>query len=309
MGKEVFVKNGKGMVLFSPWRLTQSIMPTGIHPEKAYSIARQVGEHLKASGKRFVTGKDIGKLTKGYLEEIDPKLPEIYEIWREYKKRRASGKISEPMIVLIGGSTGSGKSSVALEVAHRLGIRNVIGTDYVRQVLRTLFSKDILPDLYLSTYNAYQAVNIPIAPGEDKVVIGYAEQAKHVAVGIEAIIGRAMAEGTDVILEGIHILPSILTDELLQNPTVNIVFLSMDSEEVHKERIKRRAEYSSRPVDSYMREFDKIRSIQNFIVEQGSSRSLPVIDNLDVDKSVEQIIKKVTINVQSLIKKNGSGNK
>jgi len=306
MGKEVFVKNGEGMVLFSPWILTQSIMPTGIHPEKAYGIARKVGEHLGASGKRFVKRHDITNLAKSYLEEIDPKLPEIYEIWREYKNKRADGDLPDPLIVLIGGSTGSGKSSVALEVAHRLGIRNVIGTDYVRQVLRTLFSKDILPDLYLSTYNAYKAVNIPIAPGEDKVVIGYAEQAKHVAVGIEAIIQRATAEGTDVILEGIHILPSILNDELLQNPTVNFVFLSLDSEEAHKERIKRRAEYSSRPLESYMREFDKIRRIQNFIVEQGSSRGLPVIDNLDVDLSVEQIIKKVTVNVQQLIKKNGS---
>lgn len=309
MGKEVFVKNGEGMVLFSPWILTQSIMPTGIHPEKAYTVARQVGEHLKTSGKRFVNKHEITKLTKNYLEEIDPKLPEIYEIWGDYKNKRASAEIPEPLIVLLGGSTGSGKSSVALEVAHRLGIRNVIGTDYVRQVLRTLFSKDILPDLYKSTYNAYQAVKIPIAPGEDKVVIGYAEQAKHVAVGIEAIIQRALEEGTDVLLEGIHILPSILNDELLHDPTVNIVFLSMDSEEAHKERLRRRAEYSSRPLDSYMRDFDKIRRIQNFIVEQGSSRGLPVIDNLDVDKSVEQIIKKVTINVQQLIRRGDAGKK
>ena len=305
MGKEVFVKDGEVVVPFSPWLLAQSIMPTGIHPEKAYGVAREVGETLIESGKRFVKSHDITKLVNSNLEEIDPKLPEIYEIWSNYKNLRAKGDISQPLIVLLGGSTGSGKSSVALEVAHRLGIRNVIGTDYVRQVLRTLFSKDILPDLYLSTYNAYKAVKIPIAPGEDKVVIGYAEQAKHVAVGIEAIIGRAMQEGTDVLLEGIHILPSILADELLENPTVNLLSLSIDSEEAHKERIAQRAEYSSRPLESYMREFDKIRRIQNFIVEQSSSRGLPVIDNLDMDRSVEQIIKKVTINIQQLMKKNG----
>ena len=305
MGKEVFVKDGEVVTPFSPWVLTQSIMPTGIHPEKAHGVAREVGEQFKAAGKRFVKRGDIRKRVKDHLEEIDPKLPEIYEVWREYRSKRASGKIPQPLIVLLGGSTGSGKSSVALEVAHRLGIRNVIGTDYVRQVLRTLFSQDILPDLYLSTYNAYKAVNIPIAPGEDKVVIGYAEQAKHVAVGIEAMIERAMQEGTDVILEGIHILPSILDDELIQNPSVNIVFLSMDSEEAHKDRIRKRAEYSSRPLQSYMRDFDKIRRIQNFIVEQGSSRGLPVIDNLDMGKSVERIIKKVTVNIQVLMKKNG----
>jgi len=36
--------------------------------------------------------------------------------------------------VLIGGTTGTGKSTVASEVAHRLGITRVTSTDFIREV-------------------------------------------------------------------------------------------------------------------------------------------------------------------------------
>ena len=299
---DIFIKKGEFVLPFSSWTLTQSIMPTGIYPEKAHAIAKKVDEKLKAQGKRFVETKEIKKLTMKYLEEVDSKLPERYEIWQKYREQRESGKIRKPLIVLLGGSTGSGKSTIALEVAHRLAIRNVIGTDYIRQILRTMFSEEILPDIYKSTFNAYTAVKIPIAPGEDKIAIGYVEQAKHVAVGIDAIIQRALKEGTDVILEGIHITPNILKDEVLDDPAINMVLLSIENEEEHKVRLGKRGERSTREPDAYLKEFDKIRRIQQFIVEQGSSRGIPVIDNSSFDKSVEAIIKKITSNVQQLIK-------
>ena len=51
-----------------------------------------------------------------------------------------------PIIVLVGGSTGTGKSTVAAEVAHRLGITRVASTDFIRQTMRAFFSPRVHAD-------------------------------------------------------------------------------------------------------------------------------------------------------------------
>jgi 2-phosphoglycerate kinase len=301
MSDKIFVKSGKYVLPFSTWSLAQSIMPTGIDPEKAHRIAREVRDHIAMQGSRFISKKTIKKLVISHLNEISSDLAERYEVWRMYREARTKKKIKEPLIILIGGATGSGKSTIALEVAHRLGIRNVIGTDYIRQILRTSFSPEILPDIHLGTYNAWKAVKVPLAPGEDKILIGYVEQAKHVLVGIEAVIRRAMKEGTDVIIEGIHILPSIMDKDILNKANISIAILTIDNEEMHKLRFFKRAEYSARPVDQYLKDFKSIRKIQAYIVEQCSSLNIPVIKNVFFDKSVEAIIEKLTHKTRMII--------
>ncbi|MFH1786092.1 MAG: hypothetical protein ABH829_00360 [archaeon] len=298
--ENIFVKSGDYVLPFSPWLLTQEIMPTGIHPEKAHTIAKQVGDLLKAEGRRFVSPHDITELIEKSLDAVDPKLPGRYKVWHEFRTRRANGEIKTPLIILIGGGTGTGKSSVALEVAHRLCIRNVIGTDYVREVLRTLFSETILPDIYLSTYDAWEAVKIPIAPGEDKVAVGYIEQVKHVSVGIDAIIQRARKEGKDVVIEGIHILPGMFKYER-DDLSISTVVLTVNNKDEHRLRISQRGVYSSRESTEYLKRFDNIRNIQHFINEQASSRGVPVIDNVTFDKTLEAIIEKTTSNVTKIL--------
>ena len=50
-----------------------------------------------------------------------------------------------PIILLVGGATGTGKSTVATEVAYRLGITRVTSTDFVRQTMRAFFSREFMP--------------------------------------------------------------------------------------------------------------------------------------------------------------------
>ena len=300
--EEILIKKDEYMTPFSRWTLAQSIIPIGISPEKAQSISRELVDELTSKGKKIVDVKDLSKLTKKKLREIDSALPKRYDIWQKYKNGRMSRKIKEPLIVLIGGTTGVGKSTVALEVAYRLGIRNVIGTDFIREILRTMFSEQILPDIHLSTYKAWTAVKIPIAPGEDKTKIGFAEQSKHVLVGIEAVIERARKEGVDIVIEGIHLAPGIIREEILNKPFVCMVILSIESEDVHKLRFSKRSEYSARHAEGYLKEFEQIRKIQNFIIETASERGIPVIRNNKFDEAVEGVLEKVMNNTRELVK-------
>ena len=65
------------------------------------------------------------------------------------------------MILLLGGTAGAGKTSLAQEVAHRLGITAVLSTDQIRQVMRMVFTPNILPALHSSSFEVAQKT----APG------------------------------------------------------------------------------------------------------------------------------------------------
>ena len=66
-----------------------------------------------------------------------------------------------PIIVLIGGATGTGKSTVATEVAYRLGITRVTSTDFVRQTLRAFFSPEFMPSIHYSSFEAGKGCAAP----------------------------------------------------------------------------------------------------------------------------------------------------
>ena len=79
------------------------------------------------------------------------------------------------MIVLVGGATGTGKSTVATEIAYRLGITRVTSTDFIRQTMRAFFSHEFMPSIHYSSFEA----GLAVGDVEDPLVAGFLEQ--HVA--------------------------------------------------------------------------------------------------------------------------------
>src|SRR5204863_5903247 len=112
-----------------------------------------------------------------------------------------------PLVVLIGGATGVGKSTIATQLAARLGIVRVIATDAVREVMRAMFTSKLMPTLYTSSFDADSALREPPPRPADKVIVGFREQTAAVAVGIQALLKRAVVEGTSAVIEGAHLVP------------------------------------------------------------------------------------------------------
>ena len=110
--------------------------------------------------------------------------------------------MTKPIILLIGGATGTGKSTVATEVAYRLGINRVTSTDVVRQTLRAFFAEEYLPSIHRSSFDA--------GPGET-MVDGFLDQTTNVLIAVEASIERALQEGWSMVLEGVHLVPGMLS--------------------------------------------------------------------------------------------------
>src|SRR5438045_8858080 len=116
-----------------------------------------------------------------------------------------------PIVVLIGGGTGTGKSTVATEIAYRLGITRVTSTDFVRQTMRAFFSQDFMPAIHYSSFEAGASQD---EDDEARVLHGFLAQTRNVLVGVRAAIHRVMQEGWPMVHEGVHVVPGLVSAEI-----------------------------------------------------------------------------------------------
>ena len=190
------------------------------------------------------------------------------EAVRGLRRYRALEELELPLILLVGGATGTGKSTVTTEVAHRLGITRVASTDFVRQTMRAFFSEGFMPSIHYSSFEAAAAVAAP-EEARDPTVIGFTDQTRNVLVGVRAVIDRALTEGYSVALEGVHIVPGLVPSEK-EGAVVVQVLLTIDDEDEHARHFWVRDAISEgvRPVEKYLDALGDIRRIQSHLVER-----------------------------------------
>ena len=114
---------------------------------------------------------------------------------RRLRRYRSLYELDLPIILLVGGATGTGKSTVATDVAYRLGITRVTSTDFVRQTMRAFFSQEFMPSIHHSSFEAGRAIADEDEDGGEAVIDGFLEQTRNVLVGVRAAIDRALEEG------------------------------------------------------------------------------------------------------------------
>jgi 2-phosphoglycerate kinase len=178
------------------------------------------------------------------------------------------------LIVTIGGAAGVGKSTLATMLANRLGITRVIATDVVRQVLRAFFTEEAMPVVHHSAFE----VDLE----------AFAEQAEHVGTGVAAIVERAVAEGTPIVVEGVHAVPGALPPELRERCVAVEVLLVVGDEESHRAHFARRG--GARPADRYLARFDEIRALQASLERRAAAAGVTVIDNVGVDATLRRLM-------------------
>ena len=108
---------------------------------------------------------------------------------RRLLRYRELQELDLPIILLVGGATGTGKSTIATEVAYRLGISRVTSTDFVRQTMRAFFSREFMPSIHYSSFEAGRAVS---GMAGEQAVAGFLEQTRNVLVGVQAAIDRVL---------------------------------------------------------------------------------------------------------------------
>ena len=206
------------------------------------------------------------------------------------------------MIVLLGGATGTGKSTVATELAYRLGITRVTSTDFIRQTMRAFFSRDFMPSIHYSSFEAGEGLREPEV-ADEPAIAGFLEQSRNVLVGVHASIDRALEEGWSMVLEGVHLVPGLVEPPTqTENVLVAQCVLEIADERLHETHfyVRDTASEGVRPVARYLDRFGDIRRIQSELVGRARREGVAVVDSSNVDRAVTDLLELVLDGVEQV---------
>ncbi|HEY5493399.1 MAG TPA: zeta toxin family protein [Candidatus Anoxymicrobiaceae bacterium] len=273
---------------YSKGLMAVSIMATGLAPDQAYNIAALIQEELTSQGNPTVSMRNIRCTAEEILErEAGAHYVDIYRKWQ------AIGHLSKPIVILMGGATGVGKSTVATMLAARLGITRQVSTDVIREVMRSSFAPDLMPVLYNSSFSAFEALGtMPLPQTTDKVILGFLEQAATVWVGIRALIDRAVVERTNFIIEGAHVVPGIVDEKYFKDAFVVQLVLSVDDQNEHLSHFEIREVETegARPFKKYIDNFENIRRIQDYVLGLAAEHKVPVFPCYSMDATISAVL-------------------
>jgi 2-phosphoglycerate kinase len=126
----------------------------------------------------------------------------------------------------------------------------------------------------------------------DPAIIGFREQTAAVTVGIEALVHRAVDEGTDLVVEGAHVVPGFLNLDRFDGKAVAVqLVVTVDEEEAHRSHFLRRArETRNRPPERYLENFDNIRKLQRYVRSLALQHGVPTVPSYSLDATLSQVI-------------------
>jgi 2-phosphoglycerate kinase len=273
-----------------PWSkglMARALAATGLTPTRAYELARLADADLIASGEPRLDLDRLATLAVELLGET-----EGTRTMRRLRRLQALQLLDVPIVLLIGGATGTGKSTIATEAAHRLGITRVTSTDFIRQTMRAFFSREFMPSVHYSSFEAGLALTkAEEEETGDPRLLGFLDQTRNVLVGVEAALDRALAEGWSMVLEGVHLVPGMIATRRDDAIVVQCI-VSIDDEQMHRSNFWVRDSTTDglRPLERYLDGMQEIRLIQDALVERAGRFDVPVIENVTLDQAIGEVL-------------------
>ena len=138
--RHVVISDERHQLPYSKGLMASSIMATGLAPARAFHVAEVIEQRLDEGGRASISQSDLTELALTVLrEEVGDRYAESFAKWQMVNR------LDLPLVILLGGATGVGKSTIATMLASRLGITRVIPTDAIREVMRSMFTEGHLP--------------------------------------------------------------------------------------------------------------------------------------------------------------------
>jgi 2-phosphoglycerate kinase len=280
---------------FSRLEYQHCLETIGLTSEEAMDVVATVYKHLVDRRIELMTSRHLSELTFRYLRqssELGPAVAHRWLVWRDFVK---SGR---PLIFLIGGTAGCGKSTIATMLANRLDIVRTQSTDMLREVMRIMMPRQLVPVLHTSSFTAWTALPGNPEAGKNEVsdtllVNGYRSQADLLAVAIEAVVQRALRERVSLIIEGVHIHPAVVEKLSTEDDAVVVpIMLGVLKRKQLQQRIRGRGtDAPQRRGDRYLKHFDEIWRLQSYLLSEADRTNVPIVVNSDRDKVFREIMR------------------
>ncbi|MEM7049944.1 MAG: 2,3-bisphosphoglycerate-independent phosphoglycerate mutase [Acidobacteriota bacterium] len=276
---------------FSRGLLARSVLAAGVDLDRAYRLVVELRGELRAEGVEVLPSAEIARRMGALLERFEGP-----DAARRYRLVRRISRLPRPLVIYLGGASGTGKSTLALELAPLLRIYRVTATDTIRQVMRMVFSSAILPALHTSSFETADGVAATDGlEGGERLLASFEEQATRVAVGVRAVVERAIAENLSVLVEGVHLYPPLIPFGDLEGAVyqVPLILGTLDAE-AHRPRFLSRARLGGRRAERYVESFGAIRAIHDHVLQQAELHDVPLLDTSRGELPVAESLRLIT---------------
>jgi 2,3-bisphosphoglycerate-independent phosphoglycerate mutase len=203
---------------------------------------------------------------------------------RRYRLTGWVRRSEKPVIILLGGATGTGKSTLAMELAYRLGVVWVVSTDMIRETMRTVISPELVPGLHDHSFRGMVLGGHALSDPRERVLAGFHSQSAQVTVGVRAVISRAIREQANLIIEGTHLTPPFRR-YLQAGDDAHLagLVLAVPDEREHRRRFpKRTKEQTSRIERTYLDAFQSVRWVHDDLLRIAEDMEAVVLGNEDL---------------------------
>jgi 2,3-bisphosphoglycerate-independent phosphoglycerate mutase len=282
---------------FSRGLLARSLQAAGVDLDRAYRLVAELQAQLRGEGSGSLSSDEVAQRVGELLEAR-----EGVTAAARYRLVRRIHRLPRPLVIYLGGATGTGKSTLALEIAPLLRIYRITATDTIRQVMRMLFSPAILPAIHTSSFEVAARFDHPAldagdgeADFDELLTATFREQATRICVGVRAVVERAILENMSVVVEGVHLAPPLVPFPDLEGAVHQVsLTLTTLSEETHRSRFLARSRTSARAAERYLQHFPAIRALQEYLIEQAESYEIPLFDTSDGETALPRALRLVT---------------
>ncbi|XP_020973880.1 uncharacterized protein LOC107629711 isoform X1 [Arachis ipaensis] len=187
--------NADHYYVLSRFLLSRMLTVTKIPNHVAIKIALELKKLLIDNSLQDVSQSDLEvnlfKLMerRGYGEEYINR----YKMMTRFHHQRV------PLVILVCGTACVGKSTIATQLAQRLNLPNVLQTDMVYELLRTSTDAPLASTpVWTRDFNS-----------SEELITEFCRECRVVRKGLAGDLKKAMKDGKPIIIEGIHLDPSI----------------------------------------------------------------------------------------------------
>jgi 2-phosphoglycerate kinase len=212
-------------------------------------------------------------------------------------------------MIVVGGTSGSGKSTIASELLSRLGLVKkvqLLSSDELRDEMRPSYPPSHL--IWRSTYNVTDTMFSGSVESKEKVLDGFKAQTGLVKDEMLKRLPEPLVDS--LVVEGVHMTPDFVK-QLCERYPLQVVplFLRVPDPSEHRHRFETRGpkkvpihpplDATVAPMPSatskYLHYFCNIACISEYIMSQSIKMGYPNIDNTNKDTSISLVVYEIMI--------------
>lgn len=174
--------------------------------------------------------------------------------------------------ILICGIPGTGKTTLSTNLAKLLNIDQVISTDFIREIKRSLIKKEYNLILFSVTHNSWKLFGDKT---NENILCGAKEHARAIFPEIIHLIKNSQKEGRDIIIEGVHLIPEILDTLKEIKMKIVYIYLYVEDKEEHFKRFALKNELREVKNQSWYENYPVMKLIEENNIFEAKKETFP----------------------------------